>query len=165
MVSKSGFCRIREQDRRNGYFVKGQVLETAVFLLAVVAALISMQTYFSRAINGRHKQSSDSLGSQFSPRYSSYNLLRETIPFTSESTFSADYGSKEEYKSNIVTRTTDALIVPSTVTAGEFFTEEPAEFAALFGDSVFEVDYSVSNTKSLVDDFSDKKLIDDKLFP
>lgn len=49
---------------------KGQsTLEYAVIMAVVVAALIAMQVYVKRGLQGRMKQASDDIGEQFSPGY------------------------------------------------------------------------------------------------
>ncbi|MFH1768026.1 MAG: hypothetical protein ABH858_02555 [Candidatus Omnitrophota bacterium] len=167
-MESKGIYRARRNNRAGGMvFVKGQVVESAVFLLAVVVALISLQTYLSRGLKDKYKESTDSLGgSQFSPRYSNYSLLRETIPFTSESTFTAADGMKETFKTNVITRTISAEVVPTApVTAGLFFAEAPEELTAIFGGTTFATGYGLNNKKSFLDDFSNKKLIEDRLFP
>jgi len=53
---------------------KGQsTLEYAVIMAVVVAALIAMQTYMKRGLQGRMKQASDDIGEQFSPGYTTAN--------------------------------------------------------------------------------------------
>jgi len=42
-------------------------LEYGIVIAVVVAALIAMQIYFKRGIQGKLKQSTDDIGSQFSP--------------------------------------------------------------------------------------------------
>jgi len=53
---------------------KGQsTLEYAVIIAVVVAALIAMQTYVKRGLQGRLRQASDDIGEQFSPGYTTAN--------------------------------------------------------------------------------------------
>jgi len=55
---------------------KGQsTLEYAVIIAVVVAALIAMQTYVKRGLQGRLKQASDDIGEQFSPGYSTMHKV------------------------------------------------------------------------------------------
>ena len=53
--------------RRNlGY--KGQIaMEYAVVLIIVIGALIAMQMYLKRGVQGRYKSSIDSVGEQYDP--------------------------------------------------------------------------------------------------
>lgn len=49
---------------------KGQsTLEYGIIIAVVVAALIAMQTYLKRGVQGRLKQASDDIGEQYSPGY------------------------------------------------------------------------------------------------
>lgn len=49
---------------------KGQsTLEYAVVIAVVVGALLAMQVYIKRGIQGKLRQSSDDIGEQFSPGY------------------------------------------------------------------------------------------------
>ncbi len=43
-------------------------LEFAVLIVALVAALLAMQIYIKRAIQGRLRQTADDLGAQYAPR-------------------------------------------------------------------------------------------------
>lgn len=53
---------------------KGQsTLEYAVIIAVVVAALVAMQTYVKRGLQGRLRQASDDIGEQFSPGYTTVN--------------------------------------------------------------------------------------------
>lgn len=48
-------------------------LEYAILIGVVVAGLIAMQTYLKRGVQGKLKESADSMGQQFSPGYTTYN--------------------------------------------------------------------------------------------
>lgn len=48
-------------------------LEYAVIIAVVVAALIAMQAYLKRGLQGKIKQSSDDIGEQFSPGQTTAN--------------------------------------------------------------------------------------------
>ena len=53
---------------------KGQnTLEYAVIIAVIVAALIAMQGYLKRGVQGKLKASSDDIGDQFSPQTTSSN--------------------------------------------------------------------------------------------
>lgn len=55
---------------------KGQsTLEYAVIIAVVVAALIAMQAYFKRGVQGKIKQASDDIGEQFSPGRTTANTV------------------------------------------------------------------------------------------
>lgn len=47
---------------------KGQnSLEYAAFIIIVMAAILTIQTYYKRGLQGRWKQSSDGIGEQYDP--------------------------------------------------------------------------------------------------
>lgn len=49
---------------------KGQsTLEYTIVIAVIVAALIAMNTYIKRSVQGRMRQSADDMGEQFSPQY------------------------------------------------------------------------------------------------
>jgi len=49
---------------------KGQsTLEYAIIIAVVVAALLAMQVYIKRGLQGKLRQASDDIGDQFSPGY------------------------------------------------------------------------------------------------
>lgn len=53
---------------------RGQTtLEYAILIGVIVAGLIAMQVYLKRGFQGKLKESADSMGSQFSPGYTTYN--------------------------------------------------------------------------------------------
>lgn len=48
---------------------RGQILtEFAILIVVIVAALIAMQTYLKRGIQGRLRASADSIGEQYDPK-------------------------------------------------------------------------------------------------
>jgi len=55
-------------------------LEYAILIFVVVAALIVMQIYVKRGIQGRMRESSDQIGEQYSPGFttSNYTTTRDT---------------------------------------------------------------------------------------
>jgi uncharacterized protein (UPF0333 family) len=65
---------------------RGQsTLEYAVLIVVIIAALIAMQVYLKRGMQGRMRESSDQIGEQFSPGsttsnfwYNTYSKSRET---------------------------------------------------------------------------------------
>ena len=55
---------------------KGQnTLEYAVVIAVIVAALLAMQNYIKRGIQGKMKASTDDIGEQFSPQYTASNSI------------------------------------------------------------------------------------------
>ncbi len=68
--------------RRN----KGQsLLEYSLILAAIVIAIVFMQTYVRRGVQGRLKSSADQIGEQFSV-VGEYNYLTNRISVTTETT-------------------------------------------------------------------------------
>lgn len=65
---------------------KGQsTLEYAVIIAVVVAALVAVQTYVKRGLQGRLRQASDDIGEQFSPGYTT-SKRKASSTVTSEET-------------------------------------------------------------------------------
>jgi len=55
---------------------RGQsTLEYAVLIVVIIAALIAMQVYLKRGLQGRLRESSDQIGEQFSPGYTVSNRV------------------------------------------------------------------------------------------
>ncbi len=66
---------------------KGQsTLEYAVLIVVIIAALIAMQVYLKRGIQGRMRESSDQIGEQFSPGYTTSNRIKATYSNSTETT-------------------------------------------------------------------------------
>ncbi|MCG8430877.1 MAG: hypothetical protein MJA29_06880 [Candidatus Omnitrophica bacterium] len=60
---------------------KGQsTLEYAILILIVIVALLAMQTYLKRGVQGRMRESSDNIGEAYSPGYTTSAMI-----YTSES--------------------------------------------------------------------------------
>lgn len=58
---------------------RGQsTLEYAVLIVVIIAALIAMQVYLKRGVQGKFRESSDQIGEQFSPGYTTSNLTTAT---------------------------------------------------------------------------------------
>lgn len=60
-------------------------LEYAVLIGVIVAGLIAMQVYLKRGFQGKVKESADSMGTQFSPGYTTYNYTTHNVTTSSES--------------------------------------------------------------------------------
>ena len=64
---------------------RGQsTLEYAVLIVVIIAALVAMQVYLKRGIQGRMRESSDQIGEQFSPGYTVSNRVTTTMAQTRE---------------------------------------------------------------------------------
>ncbi len=59
-------------------------LEYAILIGVIVAGLIAMQVYLKRGWQGKLKESADSMGSQFSPGYSTSNYTTNTFSNSTE---------------------------------------------------------------------------------
>jgi hypothetical protein len=74
---------------------KGQsVMETAVLVLVIVGALIAMQIYLKRGIQGRLRGGVDSIGEQYDPQATSSSF---TINHTSNATTTTNTSTQEKY--------------------------------------------------------------------
>jgi len=59
---------------------KGQsALEYTVYMMIILAAFLSMQTYFKRGVQGRFKQAIDDMGDQYDPRVAESNIVTTSI--------------------------------------------------------------------------------------
>lgn len=59
---------------------RGQsTLEYAVLIVVIIAALIAMQVYLKRGVQGRMRESSDQIGEQFSPGFTVSNRVTNTF--------------------------------------------------------------------------------------
>ncbi len=64
---------------------KGQnTLEYAIVIAVIVAALIAMQTYIKRGIQGKMKASTDDIGEQYSPQNTNGNTTTSLTASSSE---------------------------------------------------------------------------------
>ena len=79
--------------------MKGQsTLEYAVLIIIVIGALLSIQVYIKRGVQGRLKSAADDIGEQYSPgntNYTARTIVRSNTSETfrygvSESTLNAD---------------------------------------------------------------------------
>ena len=67
---------------------RGQsTLEYAILIIIIIGALLSIQVYIKRAVQGRLKSASDDIGDQFSPGNTNVTKTRATDSYTAE-TFS-----------------------------------------------------------------------------
>ncbi|MDD5004888.1 MAG: hypothetical protein PHS93_00050 [Candidatus Omnitrophica bacterium] len=64
---------------------RGQsTLEYAILVVVVIMALIAIQAYLKRGIQGRMRDSADQIGDQFSPDHTTYNYRTESFSNTTE---------------------------------------------------------------------------------
>ncbi len=59
-------------------------LEYSILIALVVAALIAMQVYVKRGIQGRLRSATDEIGEQFSPGYTTYSYTTTTTTTSTE---------------------------------------------------------------------------------
>lgn len=65
--------------------IKGQsTLEYAVLIIIVIGALLSIQVYIKRGVQGRLKSATDDIGDQYSPGNSNIRRVVTTISNTAE---------------------------------------------------------------------------------
>lgn len=72
---------MRKWLKKNGQ----STLEYAVLIVVIIAALVAMQVYLKRGIQGRVRESADQIGSQFSPGITTSNMTTSTGGTTTES--------------------------------------------------------------------------------
>jgi len=66
-------------------FRKGQsTLEYALIIAVVAGALIAMQVYIKRGVQGKLKSTADEIGEQYSPGYTTSNTVTTTATTTNE---------------------------------------------------------------------------------
>ena len=64
---------------------RGQsTLEYAILIVVVIMALIGIQAYLKRGIQGRLRESSDQIGDQFSAEFTTYNIRTQSYADVSE---------------------------------------------------------------------------------
>lgn len=64
-------------------------LEYAILIIIIIGALLSIQVYIKRGIQGRLKQATDDIGNQFSPGNTSVNKKITTISNTKQESYQA----------------------------------------------------------------------------
>jgi len=64
---------------------RGQsTLEYAILVVVVIMALIGIQAYLKRGISGRMRESTDQIGEQFSPDFTTYNITTKSYARVNE---------------------------------------------------------------------------------
>ena len=64
---------------------RGQsTLEYAILVVVVIMALVAIQAYLKRGIQGRMRDSADQIGDQFSPEFTEYNYTTKSHTKTNE---------------------------------------------------------------------------------
>ena len=89
--------------------MKGQsTLEYAVLVMIIIGALVTIQVYIKRGVQGRLKSSSDDIGDQFSP--GNTNALKTTNTHSK---------TRQEYGLAGQGRSTDTIVEPETTNTVE----------------------------------------------
>ena len=70
--------RLLIKKRKKRGLLGQSTLEYAVLIIVVIMALMGIQAYLKRAIEGRQKEQADSIGSQFSSATSAFNITTKT---------------------------------------------------------------------------------------
>jgi hypothetical protein len=90
--------------KKGAYLTRGQsALEYAMVFVCLVAAMVAMQNYISRGVQGRMRASADTIGEQY-----------DSGSTTSDSTFTYDYDA------TTVVNTTDINSVTTTASETEY---------------------------------------------
>jgi uncharacterized protein (UPF0333 family) len=76
---------------------RGQsTLEYAILILIVIVALLAMQTYLKRGVQGRVRESTDNIGEAYSPAYTTSEFELTSTSTTHETVEGAAGTSKTE---------------------------------------------------------------------
>ena len=119
------------------YRLKAQaMLEYSVFVVCVIAALLAMQIYIKRGVEGRLKQSSDDIGEQYAPKSTTSTITISSISSQNENAEKVQVavpgvGSKDSYGMPIYG-------MKSTVTSDQTTTRRGSENLGKFEDTLFE---------------------------
>jgi uncharacterized protein (UPF0333 family) len=90
---------------------KGQsTLEYAIIIGVVVGALIMMQVYVKRGLQGRVKQATDEIGDQFSPTASTSTTIVNSVVNSTENV----YGGNNAYTTSKMNQQQNRDIVSNT---------------------------------------------------
>ncbi len=90
---------------------KGQsTLEYAILIIIIIGALLSIQVYIKRGIQGRLKGAADDIGDQFSPGNSNIIQTMTTSGVTKE-TFAAGVSGSAMLSPEVTTTQTNAYIM------------------------------------------------------
>ena len=91
---------------------KGQsTLEYAILIIIIIGALLSIQTYIKRGIQGRLKQATDDIGDQFSPGNTSVNRTVITHSVTQQNSSQSTGAATTLVGTESVNETKNAQII------------------------------------------------------
>ncbi|HPN88618.1 MAG TPA: hypothetical protein PLH56_04690 [Candidatus Omnitrophota bacterium] len=92
---------------------RGQsTLEYAILIIIIIGALLSIQVYIKRGIQGRLKGAADDIGDQFSPGNTNSRITTRTISNTQETNYGGEATS--ELLEDEVTTTNKTLRIINT---------------------------------------------------
>ena len=100
-------------------------LEYAVLIIIIIGALLSIQIYIKRGIQGRLKQATDDIGSQFSPGNTSVNRNVSTTSNTSQ-TSHQNTGNATNIRPGLQELTNETMNSQVIVNDQEFWGKQPA---------------------------------------
>ena len=90
---------------------KGQsTLEYAILIIIIIGALLSIQVYIKRGVQGRLKQAADDIGDQFSPGNTNVIKIMGTSSQTSD-TFKAGVSRSQLLQQEVTTDIMNSQIV------------------------------------------------------
>lgn len=90
---------------------KGQsTLEYAILIIIIIGALLSIQVYIKRGIQGRLKQAADDIGDQFSPGQTNVTSTM-TVSSKTEDTFKAGVTSSTLTAQEVTREQTNSAII------------------------------------------------------
>ena len=90
---------------------KGQsTLEYAILIIIIIGALLSIQVYIKRGVQGRLKSATDDIGDQFSPGNTDV-VKTMTVTSVSKDTFSNGVTRSELLANEVTTDTLDSSII------------------------------------------------------
>ncbi len=90
---------------------KGQsTLEYAVLIIIIIGALLSIQVYIKRGIQGRLKGAADDIGDQFSPGNTNYVQTINTSSHSNE-TFTKGVSKSALLDDEVTTTTTNMFLI------------------------------------------------------
>ena len=104
----SGFSGSAGQpvSRQTGKLKKGQsVFEMSLLLVLIAVALIAMQAYLKRGIQGRLRGNADNIGEQYDPARTTSDFLINHVSNTTTTTMSADEQDTQRLLTNVVSQT------------------------------------------------------------
>lgn len=76
--------RLLSKKRGRKALLGQSTLEYAILVVVVIMALIAIQAYLKRSIEGRQREAADQIGEQFSTEHTTYNYQTQTYAAINE---------------------------------------------------------------------------------